>query len=125
MKRSALLIAVLVLVVSGCGGGSSSTTAPSTGGGQSKKATAPNAGAPAGSRVLACADGLRATAIDCDSARQAMSRWKRARSCSPHGSRSSCALGKFRCQAVQVEKGTSVSCVRPGAVVDFIAKPAG
>jgi hypothetical protein len=127
MKRSALaVLAVLAaaLLVVGCGGSGSS--GPSTGGG--KKATAPNA--PAGSKVVACGEGaeeavqLRATAVDCGTARATMRRWARSHACTlgKGGSRSSCSLGGFRCQAVKVDRGAAVSCARPGGDVSFVAK---
>ncbi len=74
MKRSAVaLVAVLAaaLLVAGCGGGSSST-APAGGakeGAGPSQATAPNA--PAGSKVTSCGGSaqLRATEVDCATAR--------------------------------------------------------
>jgi hypothetical protein len=137
MKRAAVaatLVAVAVtvaLLVAGCGGGSgggSSSTAPA--GGETtapQKATSPNA--PAGSKVVACAEnrmemeGLRATEVSCDTARATMERWERSHACTlGDGSRSSCSLGGFRCQAVKIEKGASVSCAGPEGDVSFIAK---
>jgi hypothetical protein len=149
MKPSALaplaalaaLVLCAALLVAGCGGGSGSggsSTAPSgegtTGGAQRgartaapKKATAPNA--PAGSKVVPCREGrgetlqLRATAVDCGTARTTMQHWERSHACTlGDGSRASCSLGGFRCQAVRVDRGAAVSCARPGADVSFIAK---
>jgi hypothetical protein len=151
MRLSALtaVVATIIcaaLLVAGCGGGgsagSNSTSPPETGGangggatgggtpggGAPKKATAPNA--PAGSRVVACKEGavdmegLRATAVDCGSARETMRQWGRSRGCSlgKGGSRSSCSLGGFRCQAVRTDRGAAVSCARPGGDVSFVAK---
>lgn len=137
MKRSALTVAVALgllaaLLVAGCGGGSSggsSSTEPSGGGGEGTvpKATSPNA--PAGSKVVSCAENrmemeaLRATEVDCATARATMERWERSHVCTlGNGSRSSCTLGGFRCQAVKVGKGASVSCAGPQGDVSFIAK---
>ena len=147
MKRSAtalacVAIAAAALLVAGCGGGSGSNSstaaapgpaAVETGAGQGaagapKQAAAPNA--PAGSKVVACKEGavdmegLRATAVDCGSAREAMRQWGRSRACSlgKGGSRSSCTLGGFRCQAVRSGRGAAVSCARPGGDVSFVAK---
>ena len=132
MKRSAIAVAALgiaaALLVAGCGGSSgsgSSSTAPAGGG---KKATAPNA--PTGSKVIACKEGevemeqLRATAVGCGSAREAMRRWERSHVCTlgRSGSRSSCSLDGFRCQAVRVDRGAAVTCARPGGDVSFVAK---
>lgn len=136
MKRSAVaVLAVLVtaLLVAGCGGGSSgasSSTAPSgasTEGASPKKATAPNA--PAGSKVVACSEGrveteqLRATEVDCGTARATMQHWESSRACTLGGaSRSSCSLDGFRCQAVRTGGNASVSCARPGGNISFIAR---
>jgi hypothetical protein len=136
MKLSAALLFVCVAVLAaGCGGGSGSggsSTAPPAGGtgqgGAPKKATAPNA--PAGSKVVACTEGrvetvqLRATAVDCGTARATMARWERSHACTlgRSSSRSSCALGGFRCQAVRSGRGAAVSCARPGGDVSFVAK---
>jgi hypothetical protein len=128
MKRSALaILAVLAaaLLVVGCGGGSRSSGS-STGAG--KKATAPNA--PTGSKVVACAARagetveLRATDVDCGAAERTVTRWGQARGCAlaEGASRGSCSLGAFRCQAVRAGRGVAVSCARPGAAVDFVAK---
>jgi hypothetical protein len=130
MKRSApaaLLVLVVALLLAGCGGGSSST-APSGGGeGATPKATSPNA--PAGSKVVSCREDrmemeqLRATEVGCATARATMERWEGSHACTlGDGSRSSCSLGAFRCQAVKVDKGASVSCAGPNGDVSFIAK---
>jgi hypothetical protein len=129
--RLGALVAIVLcaaLLAAGCGGGSSGgsdTTAPPTGGATSKKATAPNA--PAGSKVVACGQGLRATAVDCDTAERIMRRWAKHRSCAlPEGaSRGSCALGAFRCQAVSADRGVAVSCARPGGDIAFLVKRSG
>ncbi|HEX3737932.1 MAG TPA: hypothetical protein VHV53_10350 [Solirubrobacterales bacterium] len=134
MKLAALVTVVVLgaaVLVAGCGGGSSST-APGGGAAANeagaKTATAPNA--PAGSRVVTCSEGrgeteqLRAAAVDCATARATMRRWERSHACTlgRSGSRSSCSLGAFRCQAVRVDRGAEVSCARPDGDVSFIAK---
>ena len=128
---TATALAVLVvaaLLVAGCGGSGSegsSSTAPEGG---AKKATAPNA--PAGSKVISCSEGrmetvqLRATAVDCDTARATMQHWESSHACTlgKSASRSSCSLGGFRCQAVKVDRGAAVSCAKEGADIAWIAK---
>jgi hypothetical protein len=117
VHRATLAIAVAVLaaaMIAGCGGGSSTST------------TKPRA--PAGSKVVACkTGGLRATAVDCASARKVMSGWHASHACAlaKGESRGACSVSGFRCQAVQTGKGTSVSCARPGEAVAFIAKAGG
>ncbi len=139
-----LLCACAALLAAGCGGGSAGTGAGTTapagesgggaaesggaGGGTSKKATAPNA--PAGSKVVACEEGregavqLRATAVDCATARATMQKWESSHACTlgKDASRSSCSIGAFRCQAVRVDRGAAVSCARPDGDVSFIVK---
>jgi hypothetical protein len=139
VKVLALAVTVIcaALLAAGCGGGGSggsNTTAPptggTTGGGTPKKATAPNA--PAGSKVVDCqegaadVEGLRATAVDCDTARATMLRWGRAGACAlgANASRGSCSVDGFRCQAVKVDRGVAVSCAHPGGDVAFIAHKA-
>jgi hypothetical protein len=132
MKRSAavvLVVMVATLLVTGCGGGSgSSSSSSTTGGTTTKKATAPNA--PAGSKVISCTEGaeeLRATAVDCSTAQATMTEWEGDDSCAlaPGASHSSCSLDGFRCQAVKVDAGASVSCERQGADVTFIKSSGG
>jgi hypothetical protein len=126
---TAAAIVCVALLVAGCGGGgssagSNSTTPPASGGGTPKKATAPNA--PAGSKVVACGQGVRATAVDCGTARRIERRWDKHRSCAlPAGaSRGSCALGGFRCQTVKSGDRVAVSCARPGGDIAFV-RPGG
>ena len=135
MKRSALAILTALaaaLLVAGCGGGSGSSpssTAPQET--TTKTATAPNA--PAGSKVASCkedgleAEQLRATAVSCDIARATMTEWGNDPVCARGGggARSSCSIGDFRCQAVKVGEGVSVSCAGPEGDVSFIAKSGG
>jgi hypothetical protein len=131
MKRSAVaLVAVLTaaLLSAGCGGGSSST-GPAGGtkeGGAPSQATAPNA--PAGSKVASCKENrmetkqLRATTVDCKTAVATMKHWESSHACTlGEGSRASCSLDGFRCQAVKVDAGASVSCERQGADVTWIS----
>jgi hypothetical protein len=116
MPRLALVVVAVALFVAGCGGSSSSSTQP----------TQPKA--PAGSKVVSCkSGGLRASAVDCASARKVMSGWHANHACAlaKGESRGACSVSGFRCQAVQVDKGTSVSCARPGEAVAFIARTAG
>jgi hypothetical protein len=124
MRLSVLSAALLcaALIVAGCGGGGSSAGSGST---APKKATAPNA--PAGAKVVACGSGdarLRTVGVDCDTADRIMRHWEKHRSCgvAGGGSRGSCALGAYRCQAVKGEPGIAVSCARPGADIAFVAK---
>lgn len=116
MKRPvpAAVMLALALFVVGCGGSSSSST------------TKPKA--PAGSKVVACdSGGLRATSVDCASARNVMNRWEAEQTCalSKDESRGACSVDGFRCQAVQVDKGVSVSCARPGEAIAFIPRSGG
>jgi hypothetical protein len=113
MKRPVLACVVLAVAmfVAGCGGGSSNST------------TKPKA--PAGSKVASCkTGGLRATAVDCASARNVMNGWEAGHGCHlvKGESRGACSVSGFRCQSVRTGKGVSVSCARPGGDVSFIAK---
>jgi hypothetical protein len=130
MKRSAvaaLAVLAAALLVAGCGGGSSSSSSSTAPQNAPKQATSPNA--PAGSRVTSCGEGtqLRATAVSCETARAMVGAWEQSQGCAPTigASRSSCSLGRFRCQAVQVDQGISVSCAAPAGDVAFLVKSAG
>jgi hypothetical protein len=113
MKRPVLAVVVLALFVAGCGGSSSSSTQPK---------------APAGSKVVSCkTGGLRATAVDCASARKVMIGWQHSHACAlgQGESRGACSVSGFRCQTVRTGKGVSVSCARPGEAVSFIPRSGG
>jgi hypothetical protein len=115
MARPVLLLVGLALFVAGCGGSSSSSTQPEP-------------KAPAGSKVVSCdARMLRATAVDCASARKVMSHWEGVHACAlgQGESRGACSVAGFRCQSVQTGKGISVSCARPGQAVAFIPRRGG
>lgn len=128
MKRSAaavFLVLTAALLIAGCGGGSSSSSSSTAPEGAPPKATSPNA--PAGSKVVSCGGNgqLRATEIDCATARTTMHQWETSQACDlGESSRGSCSLGVFRCQAVKVGQGISVSCAGPDGDVSFV-KPDG
>ncbi|HJZ37021.1 MAG TPA: hypothetical protein VJ204_12200 [Solirubrobacterales bacterium] len=116
MKRPvpAVVVLAVVLFVVGCGGGSSNST------------TQPKA--PAGSKVVSCKTaGLRATSVDCASARKVMNGWQQNQACAlgQGESRGACSVSGFRCQSVRTGKGVSVSCARPGEAVAFIPRSGG
>lgn len=52
-------------------------------------------------------------------------KWERSSDCQrPAGaSRWGCSVGSYRCQAVVVDRGWSVSCSRPGGSVAFLVRP--
>ncbi len=68
--------------------------------------------------------GLRATAVDCASARKVMTGWDDSHACAlgQGESRGACSVSGFRCQSVRTGKGVSVSCARPGEAIAFIRK---
>ena len=51
--------------------------------------------------------------------------WERNPDCErpPGASRWGCSIGSYRCQAVVVDRGWSVSCSKPGDSVAFTARP--
>jgi hypothetical protein len=124
VPRALIASAVVVLAaatIAGCGGGSSSSTAPA-------KSAKPRG--PAGSKVIACGGGagaVRATAVDCASARKVMRGWEAGHACAlaKGESRGACSVSGFRCQSVRTDRGVSVSCARPGEAVAFIPRPGG
>lgn len=112
-----LLVFVLAAVlVAGCGGSSPETTNTTS--------------APVGAAAQSCetqaagAEGLRATGVSCQRARQVMYGWRRQGSCfSPPGaSRVSCTTRSYRCLGARTDRGTAVSCSRPGRSIAFVVK---
>jgi hypothetical protein len=125
------IVAFAAALVAGCGG--TSDQGSTSGGSTQGNTQAPpgsSSGAPVGAAAKNCdsgavdAEGLRATGIPCNQARQVMYGWQRERSCSsPAGtSRSSCLTRSYHCQAARTDRGLAVSCSRPGESIAFIAK---
>lgn len=52
-------------------------------------------------------------------------KWEHTRDCErpPGASRWGCSVGSYRCQAVVVDRGWSVSCSKPGDSVAFTVRP--
>jgi hypothetical protein len=52
-------------------------------------------------------------------------KWEHSLDCQrPAGaSRWGCSVGSYRCQAVVVDRGWSVSCARPGESISFLVRP--
>jgi hypothetical protein len=51
-------------------------------------------------------------------------KWEHASDCDrpPGASRWGCSIGSYRCQAVAVDRGWSISCARPGDSVAFVIR---
>lgn len=87
-------------------------------------------GAPRGAVATSCdahaatVEGLRATGVPCDQARQVIYGWQRESSCAlpTDSSRGSCLTRSYRCQAVRTDRGLAVSCARAGRSIAFLAK---
>jgi hypothetical protein len=118
-SRLAALLAVVVLAAlaaAGCGSSSDDASTPPE--------------APVGASARSCetfatdAEGLRATGISCDQARQVMDGWQRQGSCALPGgaSRGGCLTRSYNCQATRTDRGTAVSCARTGESVAFVAR---
>jgi hypothetical protein len=87
------IVAVVALLLSGCGGSGGGVTGSDT-------ATVSTAGL-------------------------IQAKWEHSSDCDrPAGaSRWGCSVGPYRCQAVVVDRGWSVSCSRPGESVAFTVRP--
>jgi hypothetical protein len=111
-----VVVALAAVLAAGCGGSSPETTGTSS--------------APIGATARSCpiqateADALRATGVSCDQARQVMYGWRQKGSCSspPGASRVSCTTRSYRCLGARTDRGTAVSCSRPGRSIAFVAK---
>ena len=57
-----------------------------------------------------------------DGAKLIQEKWEHSSDCDrpPGASRWGCSIGSYRCQAVVVDRGWSVSCARPGDSVAFV-----
>jgi hypothetical protein len=116
-----LAVALLAILASGCG--SSGTN--SSGEGSTAKTAAPP-----GAAALACAGAptgvgaLRASGDDCAAGREVAAGWTAKNACGGRAgiSRTSCAVGGYRCLGVATEHGLAVNCARPGRSISFVAK---
>jgi hypothetical protein len=129
----AVAVVLAALLVAGCGGSSSNGAASSGASTQTEKNAAPPAstsGAPVGAAAKSCetdavdAEALRATGVSCDQARRVMYGWQQRGGCSspPGASRVSCTTHSYRCTGARTDRGTAVSCARPGHSIAFVAK---
>jgi hypothetical protein len=104
--------ALAAVLVAGCGGSSPETTGSRS--------------APVGAAARSCGvrEALRATGVSCAQARRVMYGWRQRGSCSspPGASRVSCTTGSYRCLGAHTERGTAVSCSRPGRSIAFVVK---
>jgi hypothetical protein len=124
------VVALAAVLAAGCSG--SSADEGSSTSGASTRAAPPtsSSGAPVGAAAKSCetqaadAEGLRATGVSCKQARQVMYGWQQRGSCSsPRGaSRVSCTTHTYRCTGARTERGTAVSCARPGRSIAFVVK---
>jgi hypothetical protein len=114
---SAALVLVAILA-SGCG--SSGTESPGAG---STETTAPQSAA-----VQDCAGtsagvkGLRVSGVGCATGGGVAAGWTAKGACAPPpgASRTSCAVGDYRCLGTATERGLAVSCARPGRSISFV-----
>jgi hypothetical protein len=115
-----LALALVAILASGCG----SSGMNSSGEGSTQTATPP------GAAVLACAGApagvgaLRASGVGCARGRQLVAGWTAKNACGAHAgtSRTSCAVGGYRCLGIAAERGLAVSCARLGHSISFVAK---
>jgi hypothetical protein len=131
-RLTALLVFVVLTAVlaAGCGGGSSSGEGSTSGASTPAAPPASTSGAPVGAAAKSCetqagdAEALRATGISCDRARQVMYGWRQKGSCSspPGASRVSCTTHAYRCTGARTDRGTAVSCSRPGRSIAFVER---
>jgi hypothetical protein len=123
LAAALVALALAAALLAGCGSSSDDST----------QTTTPEPGTPAapvGAAARSCetkavdVEPLRATGISCDGARQLMYGWQQKGSCSSPAaaSRVSCTTRSYRCLGARTDRGTAVSCSRPGRSVAFVAK---
>lgn len=123
---SALLAALVVLALAGCGS-SGETTQTGSGGPPAAASTAPEP-APAGVRAKSCGaaagtvGAVRVTGLSCGSGRAAVAAWNGMAECVPAAgeSHSSCRVGKLVCIGAVAGRGLAVTCAGPGRSVAFV-----
>jgi hypothetical protein len=129
-RLAALLVVVALAAVLAAGCGGSSSGVGSTSGASTHAAPRTStSGAPVGA-AKSCetqavdAEALRATGVSCNQARQVMYGWQQRGSCSspPGASRVSCTTRSYRCSGARTDRGTAVSCARPGRSIAFVVK---
>lgn len=132
--RIALIAAGLALALAGlagCGGSNDESETPRPGGyGAASDSAAPPAAegrAPAGATARACAPLprfkaalVRATEVACGPARRLIASFARSPACADGAARTACKVRGYRCSALRVGAGRSVSCSRPGRSVAFV-----
>jgi hypothetical protein len=122
-----VLVALTAVLAAGCGDSSVESDGSQTG---TVTPRASGEGAPIGAAAKSCetqavgADALRATGVSCNQARQVMYGWRQKGSCSspPGASRVSCTTRSYRCLGARTDRGTAVSCSRPGRSIAFVVK---
>jgi len=114
------LLAVALLAIFACGCGSSGTETP--GEGSTKTASPPGASVQRCSGTSAGVDMLRVSGASCATGHEVVAGWSSKKACvtRPGASRTSCAVGAYRCLGAVTERGLAVSCARPGRSVSFI-----
>lgn len=122
MKIAApLLIAALAsALLVGCGSSDEGTTGTE----ESVSTVPPGARAKSCETLAVDAEALRVAGLSCAEGRQVMLGWQRAEGCGliNGASRGACAVRSYRCLATRTDRGTSVSCSRPGRSVAFRAE---
>jgi len=119
------LLALIAALATGCGSSGSSTSSEST---ARPKQSRPKG--PAGASVRSCAArsagawALRVTTVSCAEGHRVARAWRgRAACAAPSGaSRTSCAVGRYRCLGVMTPRGLEISCARPGRSVAFLVR---
>jgi hypothetical protein len=125
MPLPRLLLPVLAAALLTAGCGSSDEREPTATATATSPAAPPGASARTCEGTVAGTAELRVTGVGCDVGRGVVAAWANEPSCSPEGgaSRSSCSVyDEYRCLGAATERGTAVSCARPGSSIAFIAQ---
>ncbi len=130
LARILLLSLLGAALLAGCGSNGSSDSTAQSGSEttQAQESDSGSASGPVGVRARSCKGGdgyqlLRVTGVDCATGARVASGWSGDSSCRPPNgqSRSTCAVGEYRCLAATVDRGLAVSCARPERAIAFIA----
>jgi hypothetical protein len=115
-----LAVTLIAALASGCG---STSTEPSSAG-STKTAAPPGAVVPVCTGGPASVGGLRVSGVACTTGREVAAGWTAKSACAaPAGSsRTSCAVGVYRCLGTATGRGMAVDCARPGRSISFVVK---
>lgn len=124
-----LAVALLAILVAGCGSSDTGSSDKGSNTGSSDKGSTKTT-EPQGAAARACAGtpasvgALRVSGVACATGRDIVAGWTAKGACAAaaDSSRTSCTVGAYRCLGTATDRGLAVSCARPGRSISFVVK---